>query len=183
MLAALALNWPFLLIRAGLGVIAGFAILVWPEWRPTSLTLIFGMYAFSDGVLAMVVALSTRDVPGFGSLLTEAVTRTILGLMIVASPAGAEAKLVDIFTAWVWVTGISAIVIALVLRREISVSGEWPLPAAGVISLIYGITLRLAPPPPSVLPLIVGGHSLLVGLAVLALTLRLRQLSSDIAGR
>ena len=180
MLAALALNWPFLLIRAGLGVIAGIGILVWPELEPSGLALIFGAYAFSDGVLALVLALSTRDVAGFGSLLTEAVTRTILGLMIVASPAASAAKLMDIFTAWAFLTGISAFLIALALRRE--VTGEWPLPTAGVISLIYGITLRLAPPPPSVFPLIIGGHSVLVGLTVLALTLRLRQLSSDIAG-
>jgi uncharacterized membrane protein HdeD (DUF308 family) len=180
MLAALALNWPFLLVRAGLGVSAGIGILVWPEWKPTSLALIFGAYAFSDGLLALVLALSARDVAGFGSLLAEAVTRTILGLMIVASPAASAAKLADIFTAWAFLTGISAFLVALALRRE--VTGEWPLPAAGVISVLYGITLRVATPPPGTFPLVIGGHCMLVGLTVLALTLRLRRLSFEIGG-
>ena len=180
MLAALALNWPFLLVRAGLGVFAGIGILVWPEWRPSGLALIFGGYAFSDGLVALVLAYSARDVAGFGSLLTEAVTRTIIGLMIVASPEAAAAKLVDILTAWTFLSAISAFFIALALRRD--VTGEWPLPFAGALSLIFGITLRLAPPPASSLPLIIGGYTALFGFTVLALTLRLRQLSFDIAG-
>jgi uncharacterized membrane protein HdeD (DUF308 family) len=180
MLVALALNWPFLLFRAGLGVIIGIGILLWPDLEPSRLALMFGAYAFSDGILALVLALSVRDMAGFGSLLLEAVTRTIISLMIIASPAAAAAKLVDIFTAWTFLSAISAFLIALALRRD--VTGAWPLPFAGVMSLIFGITLRLAPPPPTSLPLIIGGYSLLFGFTVLALTLRLRQLSFDIAG-
>jgi hypothetical protein len=50
------------------------------------------------------------------------------------------------------------------------------------MSLIFGITLRLATPPPTSLGLIIGGYSVLFGFTVLALTLRLRQLSFDITG-
>jgi uncharacterized membrane protein HdeD (DUF308 family) len=179
-LAALALNWPFLLFRAALGVGFGLVILLWPGVMPTKLALLFGLYAFSDGVVALVLAVSVRDVAGFGSLFVEASIRAILALVVLASPAAAALKLVDIFTTWAFLSSASAFLVALMLRRE--VSGEWPLPFAGAVSLLFGVMLRLAPGPPRDLTWVIGPYLVLFGFTVGVLTLRLRRLAFEVSG-
>jgi uncharacterized membrane protein HdeD (DUF308 family) len=177
-LAALALNWPFLLFRAALGVAFGLMILVWPGLMPTKLALLFGLYSFSDGIVALVLAVSVRDIAGFGSLLVEASVRTILALAVLASPAAAAFKLVDIFTAWAFLGGVSAFLVALILRRELS--GEWPLPFVGVISVMFGVMLKMAPGPPPDFAWVIGPYLVLFGFTVLVLTLRLRRLAFEL---
>jgi uncharacterized membrane protein HdeD (DUF308 family) len=106
-LAALALSWPFLMFRGAIGIVFGVIVLAWPGLEPTDVALLFGAYAFSDGVLATVVALSARDVRGFVNLFIEAVIRATVGLIIVAAPALAAPRLLDIVTAWMLLSGIS----------------------------------------------------------------------------
>jgi len=118
-LAALALSWPFLMFRGAFGIVFGVIVLAWPGLEPTDVALLFGAYAFSDGVLATVVALSARDVPGFVGLFVEAVIRAAAGLIIVAAPALAAPRLLDIVTAWMFLSGISAFLIALPLAPAV----------------------------------------------------------------
>src|SRR5712671_6087802 len=100
MLAALAVNWAFLLLRVTIAIVFGIVALAWPGLRLTGVALLFGAYAVADGALALVVAFGAKGVPGFGSLLFEAFVRLGVGLVALKSPAAVALVMVRIFAAW-----------------------------------------------------------------------------------
>jgi hypothetical protein len=54
----------------------------------------------SDDVLALIMGLSVRGVPGFGSLLFEASVRLDAGLLASGSPGLASLALPHVFATW-----------------------------------------------------------------------------------
>jgi uncharacterized membrane protein HdeD (DUF308 family) len=117
MLAALAVNWAFLLLRVTIAIVFGIVALAWPGLRLTGVALLFGAYAVADGALALIVAFGVKGVPGFGSLLFEALVRLGVGLVALVSPAAVALVLVRIFAAWAILSGIAALtLLALTLR-------------------------------------------------------------------
>jgi len=177
MLASLAANWSLLMYRGGLAILFGILILLWTGLTLAGLTFLFGAYALVDGILALVVALRTRSLPGFGSLLFEGFVRIAAGGCVFAYPSITETSLLMYFASWVILSGIAEIVIAIELSDE--VSGEWPLPVAGTLSISLGVWLIVLSNP-EVLALEMGFYALIFGITLTALALRLRQLSQEI---
>jgi uncharacterized membrane protein HdeD (DUF308 family) len=177
MLAALAVNWPFLLLRAIAAALFGVAVLAWPVPPVRGLVLLFAAYTAVDGVLALIVALAVRGAPGFGSLLVEALVRLGVAIVAFASPARAALALTDVFAAWAMLSGVAAIAVAVALRRELS--GEWPLPLAGAASLVCGLLLVTIGAPD--LRWVAGPFALLFALTLVALASRFRQLAAEVA--
>ena len=178
MLAALAINWAFLLLRVAIAMIFGVIVLVGPDLGLRGLVWLFGTYALSDGALALIAALSIKGVPGFGSLLFEAIVRLGAGVLAFASPGWTALFLPDVFAAWAVLSGVAAIATAIALRRDLS--GEWPLPLAGFTSLLCGGLLLLGFRHQS-LEWVIGPYAILFAVTLLALTLRLRQVAAEIA--
>ena len=177
MLLGLAVNWVFLLLRAIVAVLFGVAVLVWPVPPLLALVMLFAAYAAVDGVLALILALSVKGVPGFGSLLFEAVVRLGVAIFAFASPARAALALNEVFAAWAILSGVAAIAVAVALRRDLS--GEWPLPLAGTVSVLCGILLVTIGAPE--LRWVAGPCALLFALTLVALALRFRQLAEEVA--
>jgi len=178
MLAALAINWVFVLHRVAIAVIFGVIVLVGPELRSSGLVSLFGAYALSDGLLALVVALGVKGAAGFGSLLFEALVRLGVGILAFVSPGWTALALPDVFAAWAVLSGVAAIATAITLRRDLT--GEWPLPLAGFTSLLCGGLLLLGFRHQS-LEWVIGPYAILFALTLLALALRLRQIAAEIA--
>jgi hypothetical protein len=86
MLAALAVSWTFLVLRASIAAIFGTVVLVWPGLTPWQLVMLFGAYVAVDGVLALIVAFNVKGLPGFGSLLFEALVRLGVAICAFAAP-------------------------------------------------------------------------------------------------
>jgi uncharacterized membrane protein HdeD (DUF308 family) len=180
MLTALAMHWPFLVFRAAVAAIFGIAAILLPTITLRSLVMLFGAYAAVDGALALIVALASRGVPGFGRLLFEAVVRISVGLLAFLAPALTALALTKIFAVWAMASGVAALALALGLRRDLS--GEWPLPLAGAVSLLLGLLLVALPATPD-LNWVIGPYALLFGFTLLVLALRLRQLAFEMASR
>jgi len=178
MFAALALNWPFLALRAAVAAIFGMAAILLPAITLRGLVMLFGAYAAVDGALALVAALASRGVPGFGRLLLEALVRIGVGFFAFLAPGFTALALTRIFAVWAVASGVAAIAVALGLRRDLS--GEWPLPLAGAMSVLLGLLLVALPATPD-LNWVIGPYALLFGFTLLALALRLRQLAFEIA--
>jgi uncharacterized membrane protein HdeD (DUF308 family) len=178
MLAALAVNWPFLILRAAIAVLFAVAALSWPVVPSIGMVLLFGAYALADGFLALVVALTLRGLPGFGGTLLEALVRIAAGVVAFANPALTALMLRQVFAVWAILSGVAALVTARALARDLS--GEWPLPLAGAMSVISGAMLMLGVAPPE-LPWVLGPYALLFAATLLVLALRLRQLAEEMA--
>jgi uncharacterized membrane protein HdeD (DUF308 family) len=180
MLAVLAADWGLLFFRASLAILFGIAALVWPGLTPVKFALLFGVYSLFDSIAALIVAIHVEGLPGFGSFLFEALVR--LGACFTAlALSGRVALAIPAFLAfWAGLSGIGQIAAAMALRRDMT--GEWPLPVAGTLSILLTVLL-VASPGIGVQALVwlVGPYSILFGCALLVLAVRLRQLALEMA--
>jgi uncharacterized membrane protein HdeD (DUF308 family) len=181
MLPVLAHHWSLLLFRGSIAVIFGMLTLLWPEITLSVLLALFGAYAFADGCLVLIIAVGARGVPGFGSLLVEGLVRIGAALVaFVAFPAMSDVSLALLMASWAILSGVAEITAAVTLRRELS--GEWPLPTAGVLSVGLGLSMMLRAGTGAVaLAWLMGLYGIVVGCALIALAMRIRQIAHEIA--
>jgi uncharacterized membrane protein HdeD (DUF308 family) len=179
MLEALARNWGWLLFRAIISAVYGTMALLWPQMSLVAFVLLFGLYAVVDGIAALAIAIDVKALSGFGSLVFEAFVRIGGGLVAMGSP-GVVVTFPRFLAGWAILTGVAEAVVAIALRRELA--GEWPLPFAGTVSVIVGLSLlltRIAVGVPA-LKWLVGPYAMIVGVTLLALVRRLRQIAEEI---
>ena len=136
---ALARNWWLLLIRGLLAVLFGLIAFAWPALTLVTLVLIYGAYAFVDGLTAIWVGVSSR---AWGVLLFG-ILGVVVGIYTLFFPGVTAIALLYFIAAWALVRGIFEIVTAIQLRKEISY--EWALVISGLISIIFGIVLIANP--------------------------------------
>lgn len=178
MLAALAVDWVFVLCRAVLAILFGCVVVMWPAPTLRTLVWLFACYSAADGILALIVAFDVRGLPGFGGLLAEALARMSVAVAAVSSPAFVALVLPRVFAASAVLYGLAAIATALALGRELV--GEWPLPLAGAFSIVVGAMVLLGLASPD-LAWVMGPYSVIYGATLLALTRRLQQLAAELA--
>jgi uncharacterized membrane protein HdeD (DUF308 family) len=163
-----------LVIRGIVALLFGIVALALPAAAFWALVVAFGVYAFVDGVSALISALARRNRDGRGWLAVEGIAGIAAGIFTAVSPASTAVALIALVSAWALVTGILKIVLAIKLRREIP--DEWLLILSGVASIVLAV-LILAAPLPATLGLIwaLGIYALVMGVLLIALSARLRR--------
>ncbi len=157
----LARNWWIVLLRGLAGIVFGLITFFAPEISLAALVLVFGAYAFADGVLAIASAIRER---GEGRH-AAAVTFFWPGITALA--------LLYLIAAWALVTGGFEIAAAIRLRKIIT--GEWLLALIGVASIALGIMLALFPSAGALAVVIwIGAYALVSGVLLTILAFRLR---------
>jgi uncharacterized membrane protein HdeD (DUF308 family) len=87
--------------------------------------------------------------------------------------------LLCLVAAWAIVTGLFEIVAAVRLRRELE--GEWALALGGVLSVLFGLGLAVAPGAWTLAVIwLIGAYAITFGASLLALAFRLRGWSRSI---
>jgi uncharacterized membrane protein HdeD (DUF308 family) len=173
----LARNWWALLIRGIAAVIFGALTFMAPGISLLTLVLVFGAYAFADGVLCIVIAIRRqRGRDPWWVLLLEGLAGVGAGIVTLFFPRLTALALLFLIAAWAVVTGVLEIALAIRLRKVIS--GEWLLALTGLASLALGVVLMLFPGPGVIaLVLWTGGYAIVFGTLLIALSLRLRSWS------
>src|SRR5262245_42142839 len=108
-----------LIVRGILALLFGVVALLLPGSALLALVIVFGAYAFVDGVFAMGSAIRRRDRDGRGWLAVEGVAGIIAGIITFVSPGLTALALIAVVAAWALVTGVLKIVSAIRLRQEI----------------------------------------------------------------
>lgn len=168
---ALARNWWLLLLRGILAVLFGLMALAWPALTLLTLVLLYGAYAFVDGLTALWFAVSSRA----WGLLLFGILGVIVGVYTFFYTGVTAIVLLYMIAAWALVRGIFEIVTAIQLRKEIRY--EWTLIVSGVISIIFGIVL-VANPAAGALAMVVviGAFALMFGVMTIVFAFRVRRL-------
>ena len=171
---SLARNWWVVLLRGLAGIAFGVLTLVAPGISLAALVLLFGAYAFADGVLALVTAVRRH---GTGSqwwmMLLEGIAGIAAGIVTLLWPGITALVLLYVIAAWAIVTGAFEITAAIRLRKAIT--GEWLLALAGIASVAFGVLMIIAPVAGAlVVVLWIGAYALVFGAVMFALALRLR---------
>jgi uncharacterized membrane protein HdeD (DUF308 family) len=181
MLSSVTRNWWMVALRGTLAVIFGAAAFVWPGITFEALVLLFGVYAFLDGVLVLSFGLmAAGDGLQWWPLVLGGILGIGLGVVTFARPAAMGEALVYVVGFWAIVTGLLEIVAAIRLRDLIS--GEWLMGLSGALSILFGV-LVVAQPNSGALALayLFGFYAMLAGISQIVLGFRLHGVNEDVS--
>jgi uncharacterized membrane protein HdeD (DUF308 family) len=168
----LARHWWVIALRGLAAIVFGILAFAWPGMTLAVLVFLFGAYALIDGVLGIVSALR-GDTHHRIALALEGVVSVLAGIAAFAWPLITAFVLLYIIAFWAIVTGILEIVAAVRLRRAIS--NEIGLIIGGVLSLLFGIVLIVAPGAGALaVVFLIGAYAIIFGIALLGVAWGLR---------
>ena len=174
---SLSRNWWAVSLRGLAGILFGIITFIAPGISLAALVLLFGAYAFADGVLAVVTAIRRRGNDRWGMLLLEGLVGVAAGVLTLLWPGITALALLYVIAAWALVTGAFEIAAAIRLRKVIT--GEWILALSGILSIALGLLLIVAPGPGALAVVIwIGAYAFVFGALLFALGLRLKGLGS-----
>lgn len=141
---SLTKNWWAFILRGVLALI--IAVLAWfmPGEAVLALTLVFGAFAFADGVFGLIAAMrQVREGDRWGWLAFSGVLGIVTGIVVLVSPLVAT----FVLALFLWVSiafwsvfsGMFEIVTAIRLRKEIE--GEVWLGLSGIVSVLLGVLI------------------------------------------
>jgi uncharacterized membrane protein HdeD (DUF308 family) len=174
-MTVVARNWWALLLRGVVGILFGLFALALPAAAFAVLVLTFGVYALVDGVFNIVAALrDARGERGWWTLLLSGVAGVLAGLAAFVAPGLTALVLLYVIAGWAIVTGALEIAAAIRLRRQLT--GEWLMAASGVLSIVFGALIMVAPLAGALaVVMLIGAYALVSGVMLLALGVRLRR--------
>jgi len=175
MLKTLARNWWALLIRGIAAVIFGILAFTWPGLTGFVLVVLFGAYAFVDGIFALLSAI--RAAEGHERWIAFAI-EGIIGLIIAAitfwHPIVTAFALYITIAFWAVLTGIFEVVAAVQLRKLIP--NEWLLILGGIASIAFGVLMVIFPMIGALAVIfLIGAYAIIFGVLMIAFSFRLRQ--------
>jgi uncharacterized membrane protein HdeD (DUF308 family) len=176
MLEILTRNWWVLAVRGGIAVVFGVLALAWPGLTVLALVLLFGAYAFVDGVLELYAALFNRRRTGGQRawLAVEGVVGVLAAIAAFMWPQITALALLYLIAAWALITGVAEISAAIRLRQEIQ--GEWLLALSGVLSILFAVLAFVFPRAGALAVIwLIATYAIVFGLVLLALALRIRR--------
>jgi len=174
MIHELAHNWGWVLLRGLLAVVFGVIAFFEPQSAFAALVLLFGAYAFVDGVFALIALFRGAGKDRFWVLVLEAVVGIGIGILTIAHPATTALVLLYYVGIWAILTGVFELMAAIRLRKEIT--GEFWLGLAGVLSIAFGILLFVVPGSAALaLTIWIGAYAFIFGIMLILLAFRLRR--------
>jgi uncharacterized membrane protein HdeD (DUF308 family) len=178
MSALLAQNWWLVALRGVVGILFGIIALVFPGSTMLSLVILFSAYMLVDGAFAIASAVrAARRHERWGWLTLEGIANIITGILAFLWPGLTILAFVLLIAAWAIVSG--ALMLAAAFRLKVD-HGRWWLVLGGVVSLVYGVLLVLAPLIGAlVLTWWLGAYALVFGVVLLVLAFRLRSHRDD----
>jgi len=176
MIHELARNWGWIALRGAVAILFGLIAFFEPQSAFAALVLLFGAYAFVDGVFALVALFRGAGKDRFWVLVLEAVVGIGIGVLTIARPAATALALLYYVGIWAILTGVFELIAAIRLRKEIS--GEFWLVLAGVLSIAFGVLLFVATDSAALaLTIWIGAYAIVFGVMLLLLAFRLRRFS------
>jgi uncharacterized membrane protein HdeD (DUF308 family) len=170
----LSRNWGWVVLRGIAAIVFGVLTFIQPGITLAALVLMFGAYSISDGVLLIVWAIANRrGEPAWVPLVIGGLLGIATGVVTFIYPAMTTVALLMIIAAWAITIGVTMIVAAIRLRKEIR--GEWRLVLSGVLSVALGVIL-IATPAVGALAMVlwIGGYAVASGILQIALGVRLK---------
>ncbi len=173
MVAVLARNWWAIGIRGVLGILFGLIALFLPGATILSLVLVFAAYAFVDGVLGIASAVrEAREHERWWLLVLEGLINIAAAAVALLWPGITVVAFVFLVAFWAIFTGI--LELAAAFRLEF-IDGRGWLIFGGIVSVLYGILLIVAPMAGAVvLTWWLGAYALVFGVSLVVLAFRLR---------
>jgi uncharacterized membrane protein HdeD (DUF308 family) len=179
MLEKISRNWWMFALRGVAAIIFGVVAFARPGQALQALVLVFGAYAFVDGIFAIFAGIAIRRFfERWWAVLLEGVAGIVIGLLTFFWPTITAFALLYFIGAWALITGIFEIVTAIQLRRVIT--GEWMLILGGLLSVLFGILLFVFPAAGAVSVIwMIGMYAIVFGISEIIFAFRLHSLRRE----
>ena len=178
----LAKYWWVFLLRGIFGVLFGVLAFVLPGLTLATLVLVWGAYAFADGIFSLWSAASgsahgdDRWLVGLQGIIGLAA-----GIITLIMPGATAIGLLIAIAAWSLVVGVLQIAAAIKLRKEIE--GEFWLILSGLISIAFGVFLVARPGAGALSVLwVIATYAIVFGAILIVLAFRVRSFANRLAG-
>ena len=177
MLEKISRNWWMFALRGVVAIIFGVVAFAQPK---QALVLLFGAYAFLDGVFAMFAGIAARRYfERWWAMLLEGIAGVVIGLLTFFWPSITALVLLYFIAAWALITGIFEIVVAIQLRRVIT--GEWMLILGGLLSILFGVSLFVFPAMGAVSVMwMIGIYAIAFGILEIVFAFRVHSLRQEV---
>lgn len=177
-------NWGWTLFRGIMAIILGLIALFFPLSAVFAFTLVFAVFAFVDGIFALISGIrgARHKEERWGTLILLGIVGILVGVLFIAWPAVSTISYalvtVGLVAAWSIIAGVTQIVAAIRLRKEIT--GEFWLGLAGLLTLLLGIGIVVLVMTNPLITLVsaawlIGFWALIAGVALIALAIRLKR--------
>lgn len=171
----LARTWWLVLLRGLAAILFGALALLWPHLTLVILVILYAVYALSDGVFALAEAVRGGGWIPRWWLVAIGLANIIAGAAALAWPQLTAILLILLIGASAVVRGLLEIIGAIHLRKVID--NEWALIGSGVVSVLFGAGVILAPRAGALaLAWLIGLWAIALGVLIVVLALRLRRL-------
>jgi len=166
--------WGWIVVRGLASIAFGAMAILWPGMTLVVLALLWGAWAFVDGVMALAAAWKTRnDGKPVWPLWLMGIAGVGAGIVTAVAPGLTAIALLLLIAAWAIATGIFMIVHAVRVRRTID--NEWSLILAGAVSVLFGLAMLFSPGAGALAVIwLIAGWSILIGVLMVSAALRLK---------
>jgi len=173
LMSVLARNWWAFVLRGALAVLFGILAFLAPGATMLSLVLLFAAYTLVDGIFAIASAvMAARAQERWGLLVLEGVVDIAVAAIAVLWPGLTVVVFVLLVAGWALLTGVLLLAASFKVDAD---HGRWWMALGGVVSILYGAALVIAPLIGAlVLTWWIGAYALVFGIAMLVLAFRLR---------
>lgn len=167
-------TWGSLLFRGIVSILFAIVAFAWPGITLAALVLLFGAYAFVDGVTALVLAVQRGARPHRWLLVLDGLFGIGAGIVAVLWPGITLLALVFLIGVRFVASGALEVAAAVKLRGELQAPVLYGL--AGVASIILGILAFVLPGVTAfVLLTMLAAFSLVFGVMMIVLAFRMRR--------
>ncbi len=175
----LARHWWLIVLRGVIAILIGLMAFFWPGATLYALVILFGAFAFADGLLSLINAFRVRGKEErWWVLLLKGILGIAVGAITFFNPQLTGTALLAFLSAWFVLSGILEIILAIRIRKEIE--GEWALILAGALSVLFGILVLIKPVAGAIaIAWWIGAYALMFGILLITLGLRLRKVARE----
>ena len=178
MLTTLAQNWGAFVLRGILALAIGVLAFVTPVPTLAALIFVFAAYAFVDGIFAIAYGVGAPGGPRW-LLVIAGILGIAIGTYTVVSPQVTAVALVLFIGSFAIVRGVAEVGTAIWLRDAIQ--SAWLYVLSGIVSIVFGAFLIVAPGDGAFAVLfVIGYYALFAGVMYVAMGLRLRGLNKTL---
>ena len=155
------------MIRGIAAVVFGVLAFAWPGATIVAIVILFGAYAFVDGVFAIVGAIrAAQSHERWWPFLLEGIVGIAIAAIMFFEPHVTAFALYFTIAAWAFLTGILEIAAAIQLRKQIA--NELWLILGGVLSLLFGVLMIWQPMAGAIaIVWVIGAYAIVFGIMMI----------------
>lgn len=167
-----AQNWGMFVLRGIVALALGVLAFAAPAPTLAALIFVFAAYAIVDGILAIAFGATAPGGPRW-LIVLAGILGVAIGVYTFASPQVTAVALTLLIGSFAFVRGIAEVATAIWLRNVIE--SEWVYVLSGIVSIVFGAFLIVAPGDGAFAVLFaIGFYALFAGVTYVAIGLRLR---------